>query len=143
RALRSTLPPLRSVIATASTPVVPQTPGLDAVSFFTNETVFSNRTIPAHLIAIGGGPVGIELAQAHRGLGATVTVIDAGPLLPHDDPELVALLTQRLAEDGITLKPSVPVAGIERAGSGIAVSLASAQRTAGSHQLIAAGGRPH
>src|SRR5579862_6956720 len=83
--------PRRFVIATGSSAVVPPIPGLDRVPFFTNETVFANRTAPEHLIVIGGGPVGIELAQAHRGLGAAVTVIDSGPLLPHDDPELVAL----------------------------------------------------
>ena len=92
RAGDDTIRPRRFVIATGSAPVVPPIPGLDRVPYFTNETVFANRTAPAHLIVIGGGPVGIELAQAHRGLGAAVTVIDAGPLLPHDDPELAALL---------------------------------------------------
>ncbi len=133
----------RFVIATGSTPVVPPIPGLDRVPFFTNETVFANRTAPSHLIVIGGGPVGIELAQAHRGLGAAVTVIDAGPILPHDDPELAALLAQRLVEDGIALRPSIAVTGIEHAGSQIAVILATGERVTGSHLLIAAGRRPN
>jgi pyruvate/2-oxoglutarate dehydrogenase complex dihydrolipoamide dehydrogenase (E3) component len=132
----------RFVIATGSAPIVPPIPGLDAVPFFTNETVFANRTLPEHLIVIGGGPIGIELAQAHRSLGAAVTVIDAGPLLPHDDPELVAALAGRLAEDDIVLKPSIAVAGIERAGRQIAVILATSERVAGSHLLVAAGRRP-
>ena len=135
--------PRRFVIATGASAVIPPIPGLDRVRFFTNETVFLNRTAPEHLIVIGGGPVGIELAQAHRGLGAAVTVIDAGPLLPHDDPELVALLVQRLAEDGIQLKPSVAVAGVEQAGSQIAVTLATGERITGSHLLVAAGRRPN
>jgi pyruvate/2-oxoglutarate dehydrogenase complex dihydrolipoamide dehydrogenase (E3) component len=135
--------PRRFVIATGSAPVVPPIPGLDGVPFFTNETVFANRTAPSHLVVIGGGPVGIELAQAHRALGAAVTVIDAGSLLPHDDPELVALLARRLAEDGIALRPSVGVARIEREGTGIAVILASGERIAGSHLLVAAGRRPN
>src|SRR5439155_13260749 len=143
RAGDTSVQPRRFVIATGSAPVVPPIPGLDRVPFFTNETVFANRTAPAHLIVIGGGPVGIELAQAHKGLGAAVTVIDAGPILPHDDPELTALLAQRLAEDGIALKPSVRVAGIEQAGSEIAVTLATGERIAGSHLLIAAGRRPN
>ena len=143
RAGDSTIRPRRFVVATGSSPVVPPIPGLDRVPFFTNETVFANRTAPSHLIVIGGGPVGIELAQAHRGLGAAVTVIDAGPLLPHDDPELVALLTQHLAEDGIALKPSVVVAGIEQAGSQITVSLTTGERITGSHLLVAAGRRPN
>jgi pyruvate/2-oxoglutarate dehydrogenase complex dihydrolipoamide dehydrogenase (E3) component len=135
--------PRRFVIATGSTPVVPPIPGLDSVAYFTNETIFANRTAPSHLIVIGGGPVGIELAQAHRGLGAAVTVIDAGPILPHDDLELAALLVQRLVEDGISLKPSVAVAGIAQTGSGIVVTLATGERIAGSHLLIAAGRRPN
>ncbi len=135
--------PRRFVIATGSSPVVPPIPGLDRVSFFTNETVFANRTAPSHLIVVGGGPVGIELAQAHKGLGAAVTVLDAGPILPHDDPELAALLAQHLAEDGVVLKPSVAIAGIEQTGPQIAVILATGERVIGSHLLVAAGRRPN
>lgn len=134
--------PRRFVIATGSAPVVPPIPGIETVPFLTNETVFANRTLPEHLIVIGGGPVGIELAQAHRGLGAAVTVIDAGPLLPRDDPELVALLAGRLAQDGIVLRPSVAVAAIDQEGSGIAVTLDSGERFTGSHLLVAAGRSP-
>jgi pyruvate/2-oxoglutarate dehydrogenase complex dihydrolipoamide dehydrogenase (E3) component len=135
--------PRRFVVATGSAPVVPPIPGLDNVPYFTNETVFANRTAPEHLVVIGGGPIGIELAQAHKGLGARVTVIDAGPLLPRDDPELVALLAERLAADGIALKPAVAVAGIEREDTGIAVTLATGERIAGSHLLVAAGRCPN
>ncbi len=147
RAGNSSVRPRRFVIATGSAPIVPPIPGLDRVPFFTNETIFANRTAPEHLIVIGGGPVGIELAQAHKGLGAAVTVIDAGPILPHDDPGLVSLLARRLAENGVALKPSAAVAGIEREGTAIAVTLATggkgAERVIGSHLLIAAGRRPN
>lgn len=134
--------PRRFVIATGSAPVVPPIPGLAGVPFLTNETVFANRSLPRHLVVIGGGPIGIELAQAHRGLGAAVTVIDAGPLLPRDDPELVSLLAARLAADGIALKPASAIADIAVDGGGIAVTLASGERIAGSHLLVAAGRRP-
>src|SRR5712671_4974495 len=80
--------PRRFVIATGSRPAVPAIPGFDGVPYLTNETIFSNRDRPEHLIIIGGGPIGIEIAQAHSRLGARVTVIDVGPLLPRDDPEL-------------------------------------------------------
>jgi len=132
----------RVVIATGSAPVVPPIPGLADLPFLTNETVFANRTLPEHLIVIGGGPIGIELAQAHHGLGAAVTVIDLSPILPRDDPELAALLAERLSAEGIVLKPSVGVVGVERAGAGIAVTLATGERIAGSHLLVAAGRRP-
>jgi pyruvate/2-oxoglutarate dehydrogenase complex dihydrolipoamide dehydrogenase (E3) component len=134
--------PRRFVIATGSAPVVPPIPGLRDVPFLTNETVFANRTLPEHLVVIGGGPIGVELAQAHRALGAAVTVIDIGPLLPHDDPELVAFLAAHLAVDGIALRPAAAIAGVELAGAGIAVILGSGERIAGSHLLVAAGRRP-
>lgn len=137
-----TIRPRRFVIATGSSPVVPPIPGLAAVPYLTNETVFANRACPQHLIVIGGGPIGIELAQAYRRLGAAVTVLDAGPILPRDDPELVALLAGRLAAEGIALRPSSAIAAIERAGADIVVVLASGERIAGSHLLVAAGRRP-
>ena len=65
----------RFVIATGSSPMVPPIVGLDNVPYFTNETIFDNRTCPEHLLIIGGGPIGLELAQAHRRLGARVTVM--------------------------------------------------------------------
>jgi pyruvate/2-oxoglutarate dehydrogenase complex dihydrolipoamide dehydrogenase (E3) component len=131
----------RFVVATGSSPVVPPIPGLDQVPFFTNETIFANRTLPRHLIVIGGGPIGVELAHAHRGLGAAVTIIDAGPLLPRDDPDLVALLAARLTDDGIDLKSSVAIAGIETTSGELAVTLAGGERITGSHLLVAAGRR--
>ena len=129
----------RFVIATGSAPAVPPVPGLDQVPYLTNETVFAHRELPAHLIVIGGGPIGIELAQAHRRLGAAVTVIDAGPILPRDDQELAARLAARLEEDGITIHQSAWIARVE---PGIAVTLADGTRIAGSHLLVAAGRRP-
>lgn len=129
----------RFVLATGSSPVVPPVPGLADLPYFTNETIFANRMLPRHLIIVGGGAVGIELAQAHRRLGAEVTVIDAGPLLPRDDPELVALLAARLAEEGVALRPSSPIAAVEPDGEGIEVRLESGARIAGSHLLVAAG----
>lgn len=135
--------PRRFVIATGSSPAIPQIPGLDRVPYLTSESVFENRALPQHLVVIGGGPVGVELAQAHRRLGAAVTVVDAGPLLPRDDPELVALLAARLADEGIVLKPSVGVASVAPAGGGITVDLASGERIAGSHLLVATGRRPN
>ena len=60
----------RFVIATGSSPAIPPIPGLDIIPYFTNETIFANRVLPGHLVVIGGGAVGIELAQAHRRLGA-------------------------------------------------------------------------
>jgi pyruvate/2-oxoglutarate dehydrogenase complex dihydrolipoamide dehydrogenase (E3) component len=133
----------RFVVATGSTPFIPPIPGLRDVPYFTNETIFASRRAPRHLIVIGGGAMGIELAQAYRRLGAGVTLVDAGPLLPRDDPELVTLLGERLVEEGVALHPSSPIAGIERSGAGVAVRLADGTQIVGSHLLVAGGRTPN
>jgi len=134
--------PRRFVIATGSHPAVPPIPGLAAVPYLTNETIFANRKRPDHLIVIGAGPIGIEMAQAHCRLGARVTVLDIGPVLPRDDPELVARLTGHLAGEGIAIRPAIEIAGIERDGDGIAATLAGGAKITGSHLLVATGRRP-
>jgi pyruvate/2-oxoglutarate dehydrogenase complex dihydrolipoamide dehydrogenase (E3) component len=136
----------RFVIATGSRPGVPPIPGLDATPYLTNETIFARTAAPEHLIVIGGGPVGVELAQAHRHLGARVTLLEAKTLLANDDPELVDLLRLRLRADGVDLREGVGIARVERAGNGVAVVLdgeAGEQRIAGSDLLIATGRRPN
>jgi pyruvate/2-oxoglutarate dehydrogenase complex dihydrolipoamide dehydrogenase (E3) component len=134
--------PRRFVIASGSHPAVPPIPGLDSTPYLTNKTVFANRELPEHLIVIGGGPIGIEMAQAHRRLGARVTVLDIGPLLARDDPELVALLAERLADEEIALRPQVAIDSVAVTDEGVVVTLGGGERIAGSHLLVAAGRRP-
>jgi pyruvate/2-oxoglutarate dehydrogenase complex dihydrolipoamide dehydrogenase (E3) component len=134
--------PRRFVIATGSHPAIPAIPGLDRVPYLTNETIFANRELPKHLIIIGGGPIGVEMAQAHRRLGARVTALDIGPLLPRDDPELTASLTARLANEGIVTRPQVEISDIERDGGSIIVRLGGGEQIVGSHLLVAAGRQP-
>ena len=134
--------PRRFVIATGSRPAIPPIRGLDDVAYLTNETIFANRDLPDHLIVIGGGPIGVEMAQAHCRLGARVTVLDVGPLLPRDDPELGALLARRLSDEGIVCRPRVEIAGIERTEKTVVVRLTGGEQISGSHLLIATGRRP-
>jgi pyruvate/2-oxoglutarate dehydrogenase complex dihydrolipoamide dehydrogenase (E3) component len=133
----------RFVIATGSAPLIPPIPGLDGVPYFTNETIFANRVVLPHLIVIGAGAVGIELAQAHRRLGGDVTVLDVRPVLWREEPDLVAALAERLRSEGVALRPSSTIAAVERNGDTIAVLLASGERIAGSHFLVAAGRQPN
>ena len=136
----------RIVIATGSAPAVPPIAGLGDVPYLTNETIFDLGQVPAHLIVIGGGPVGIEMAQAHRHLGARVTVVEMFSILASDDPELVDVVRARLAGEGIDLREGVTVARVEKAGNGVAVVIAgngAEDRVQGSHVLIAAGRRPN
>jgi pyruvate/2-oxoglutarate dehydrogenase complex dihydrolipoamide dehydrogenase (E3) component len=136
----------RFVVATGSRPLVPPIPGLEAVPYLTNETVFDLTRLPAHLIVIGGGPIGCELGQAFRELGARVTLIDMATILPRDDPELVDVLRTRLRADGIELIETAKVVGVARRAEGeIAVTLerdAGRQDVVGSTLLLAAGRRP-
>jgi pyruvate/2-oxoglutarate dehydrogenase complex dihydrolipoamide dehydrogenase (E3) component len=133
----------RFVVAAGSSPLIPPIPGLDRAPYFTNETIFDNRETLPHLVVIGGGAVGIELAQAYRRLGSEVTVIDERPLLWREDPELVAILAETLRAEGVALRPSAAIARIERERDGIAVTLTTGQRIAGSHLLVAAGRTPN
>jgi pyruvate/2-oxoglutarate dehydrogenase complex dihydrolipoamide dehydrogenase (E3) component len=136
----------RFVIATGSRPSVPPIPGLAELRYFTNETIFDNRTAPGHLLIIGGGPIGCELAQAHRRLGAEVTVVDIGPVLPKDDPELARIVRERLVAEGVAIHDRVKVEAVAGAGNGVALTIEEGGQTQtieGSHLLVAAGRTPH
>jgi pyruvate/2-oxoglutarate dehydrogenase complex dihydrolipoamide dehydrogenase (E3) component len=133
----------RIVLATGSRQTAPPIPGLADVPYLTNETVFANRTLPAHLVVIGGGPIGLEMAQAHRRLGARVTVLEAFGFLAKDDPELSAVVVDRLREEGVGLRDHVKIARVEEAAAGIAVILEDGERIDGSHLLVAAGRAPN
>jgi pyruvate/2-oxoglutarate dehydrogenase complex dihydrolipoamide dehydrogenase (E3) component len=126
---------------------VPPIPGLERVPYFTNETVFENTELPRHLIIIGGGPIGLEMAQAHRALGSEVTVLEAFRILPKDDPELALMLRERLVGDGIAIREQVTIARVEPEDAGVAAVIESAdggrERIVGSHLLVAAGRRPN
>jgi pyruvate/2-oxoglutarate dehydrogenase complex dihydrolipoamide dehydrogenase (E3) component len=133
----------RFVIATGSRAAVPPIPGLDQLPFLTNETVFENKILPRHLIVIGGGPIGLELAQAHHGLGAQVTVLEAFRVLPKDDPQLSAMLREQLTAQGIDIREQVRIARVEPDAEGVAVILFTADgqehRIRGSHLLVSTG----
>nr|MCU0790150.1 FAD-dependent oxidoreductase [Nitratireductor sp.] len=136
----------RFVIATGSSPLVPPIPGLDGVPFLTNETLFANRARIAHLVIIGGGPIGMEMAQAHRRLGSAVTVLEAGKALMREDPELASVVTTRLAREGVTIREGAKVTRVDKQGRGVRVHFETAQgpqKVDGSHLLVAAGRRPN
>lgn len=131
----------RFVIATGSRPLVPPVPGLDAVPYLTNETLFSLRERPAHLVVLGGGPIGIEMAQAHRRLGSQVTVIEAAQALGRDDPELAAVVLARLRAEGVDIRERAAAAGISGGPGAVTVQLADGSTVQGTHLLVAVGRR--
>ena len=103
----------RMVIATGSQPAMPSIAGLESVSILTNETIFDLTEVPQHLAVIGAGPVGLELAQAFRRLGAAVTVLEADTPLAKDDPECAAVVLDRLTREGVVIRSGVAVARVE------------------------------
>ena len=136
----------RIVIATGSSAAVPPIPGLDTVPFLTNETVFDRKAAPEHLIVIGGGPIGAELAQAHRHLGARVTILEMFSVLGKDDPELADIVKLRLRKDGIDIREGIKIDRVERAANGVSVHIeqdGEAETITGTDILVAAGRRPN
>jgi pyruvate/2-oxoglutarate dehydrogenase complex dihydrolipoamide dehydrogenase (E3) component len=133
----------RIVIATGSRAGIPPIPGLKDVPYLTNETIFRNRKMPKHLIIIGGGPIGLEMAQAHRRLGCAVTVLEAFEPLAKDDPELTKIVLDALKEEGVDIRNRVAIANVKSSRSGIAVVLQSGEIISGSHLLVAAGRVPN
>jgi pyruvate/2-oxoglutarate dehydrogenase complex dihydrolipoamide dehydrogenase (E3) component len=136
----------RFVIATGSSPAIPPIAGLNATTHFTNETIFDLATKPEHLIVIGAGPVGLELAQAFRRLGSAVTVLEAATPLAAEDAECAAIVLDQLTREGIAVRSGVAVARVEQAGMNVRVMLTSASTEAaieGSHLLTATGRRPN
>jgi pyruvate/2-oxoglutarate dehydrogenase complex dihydrolipoamide dehydrogenase (E3) component len=101
------------VIATGSSPAIPPISGLDTVDYLTNETFFSLTERPERLVIIGGGPIGLELAQAQRRLGAEVVVLEAFSLLSREDPELSSLVGDRLRREGITIHEGAKITLID------------------------------
>ena len=132
------------MIATGSSPSLPPIPGLDAVPYLTNETVFDLATRPEHLIVIGGGPVGLELAQAFRRLGAAVTVLEAARAARARGPRMRATsCSTRSRAKASTIRSHVAIVQ-RRGGAGaklnVVIRAGDGEETiAGSHLLVATG----
>ena len=133
----------RIVIATGSRPFVPPIPGLDGVPYETNETIFDLREKPDHLIIIGGGPIGMEMAQAHVRLGSKVTVLEGAKALGKDDPELAAIALEKLRGEGIEIVEGALASEIKGAAGAIEVHTKDGTVHKGSHLLMAVGRTPN
>ena len=133
------------VIASGSGPLVPPIPGLDTVPFLTNETIFDETKLPKHLIVIGGGPIGMEMAQAYRRLGADVTVLEALKALGKDDPELATQVLDSVRSDGVVIREGAKVtrvAKFRRSGVRATIETQNGEENIdGTHLLVAVGRR--
>ena len=137
----------RFIIATGSSPGIPPIKGLETVNYLTNESVFDLKELPTQLVIIGGGPIGIEMAQAFHRLGSKVTVLEAFTALPKDDQDIVSQLKNILANEGIDIKENVKIESVTQKGKKIKIECMDKDNKAkiieASHLLVAAGRKPN
>ena len=134
------------VISTGSSAGVPPIPGIDATPYLTNETIFDLTKAPDHLIVVGGGPIGSELAQAYRRLGANVTLLELGSVLGKIDPEITEVVKRRMIKEGIDIREGIKITKVSKEPEGISVRLETDGKEdviGGSHLLITAGRSPN
>ena len=134
------------VIATGSTAAIPPISGLDEVEYFTNETLFSNREFLPELLVLGGGPIGMEMAQAYRRLGSKVTVIQRSRCFANDNADCAAIVQAKLLEEGVDIRENHHVCRISRDDTGRLQITAEHEGEevllSGSHLIVATGRRP-
>jgi pyruvate/2-oxoglutarate dehydrogenase complex dihydrolipoamide dehydrogenase (E3) component len=129
------------ILATGAKPYIPA--GFEAVPYLTHETLFDLTELPEHLIIIGSGPVGVEMAQAFCRLGSQVTLIGrAGRLLPEDDAEASELIMEILRAEGIHIINQAEAMSAKKVNDAIEIILADGRRITGSHVLLATGKMP-
>jgi pyruvate/2-oxoglutarate dehydrogenase complex dihydrolipoamide dehydrogenase (E3) component len=129
----------RFVISTGSRAFIPPIDGLDTVPYLTNETLWQQRAQPEHLLVLGGGPIGMEMAQAHRRLGCDVTVIDAQSALGRDDPDAAAVVIAALRAEGVNILEQAPVVQVSGGAGDITLQLKDGSKVTGTDLLVAVG----
>nr|WP_321360338.1 FAD-dependent oxidoreductase [uncultured Hyphomonas sp.] len=133
----------RIIIATGSRAFIPPIEGLKEVPYLTNETIFTVPDLPAHLVILGGGPIGLEMAQAFVRLGSKVTVIEMGRAMPRADAEHAAIAIKTLREEGVTILVQHKAQRVSQENGSIRVHTDNdtAPVIEGSHLLVATGRR--
>lgn len=135
------------VIATGASPAMPPIPGLQEAGALTSTTVMDLETLPASMIVLGAGPIGLELGQAFARFGVKVSVLDVAPrILPNEDPDLSQALTDALAEEGMTFQTAVRVTHVARDEAGYVVEFEEGDRAEAlraEQVLVATGRRPN
>lgn len=129
----------RIVVATGSKPRIPDVPGLADLPPLTNENLFELDVLPRHLLVLGAGAVGVEMAQAFRRLGAEVTVVAPHPPLGRDDAKAAALVVDALRAEGVTFEIGREAVRAARACDEVELTLDDGRTLSGSHLLVAAG----
>ncbi len=134
------------VIATGSTAMIPPIAGLDTVPYFTNETIFANREFLPELLILGGGPIGMEMAQAYRRLGSKVTVLEMFQCFAKDDPDCAAIVKAKLSEEGVDIRENHRVTHVaQQSTGGVQVTAehdGEQVMFSASHLIVATGRKP-
>jgi pyruvate/2-oxoglutarate dehydrogenase complex dihydrolipoamide dehydrogenase (E3) component len=139
RAGERTLRAKRFIIATGSRAAVPPIPGLEGAGFLTYDDVFHLQELPKHLLVLGAGPIGMELAQAFRRLGSEVTMFQRSKrLLSMADPDCSEVLANVLREEGVQFHLGAELNRVESVGEKVMIST-GADRIEGDRLLVAAG----
>ena len=133
----------RVVVSTGSSPFVPPIPGLESVPYETNETLFELREQPEHLLVIGGGPIGMEMAQAHLRMGSKVTVIEGAKALGKDDTEMAGIVLDNLRSEGLVIEEDALAGEIKGTAGAIEVHAKDGRVFKGTHLLMAVGRKPN
>ena len=138
------------IVATGSSPSLPPVEGIADVPYWTNETVFSQTELPGHLLVLGGGPIGVEMAQAFRRLGSKVTIIEYGDqVLGPEDPDIALILRSRLEAEGVKVLTDTKALKTTTAGSSVLLRVGPAKGDGepwtieGDILLVAAGRKPN
>jgi pyruvate/2-oxoglutarate dehydrogenase complex dihydrolipoamide dehydrogenase (E3) component len=133
----------RVYLNTGTRASIPPVPGIGDVPYLDNVSLLKLRTLPAHLLIMGGSYIGLEMGQIFRRLGSEVTVVETAPRITHrEDPEVSACIAGFLAAEGITVLAGHPVSRVERSSDGVALQVGD-RRVEGSHLLVATGRLPN
>lgn len=137
----------RIFINSGARPNIPQVSGLSDARYFTNENIMDLRSVPEHLIVLGGGYIGLEFGQMFARFGSRVTVIQSGnQILSQEDPDVIAELQRALEAEGIKFICNARTTQVEEKQGSIALSLEPGNAPSvisGSHLLVATGRRPN
>ena len=130
------------VLATGTAPFVPPIPGLDGVPYWTNREAIESADLPRSLVVLGGGAIGLELAQAYARFGVRVAIIEgADHVLALEEPEAGEVLDRVLRREGVALHVDARVTAVERGGDGVVVLLDDGQGVTAERLLVATGRR--
>jgi pyruvate/2-oxoglutarate dehydrogenase complex dihydrolipoamide dehydrogenase (E3) component len=131
------------IVAVGSHPVIPRIEGLEETGYWTSNDGTSSRDLPSSMVVLGGGPVGVELAQVYARFGVKTTIVQGGErILPRDHPKSSEVLAEQLRAEGVDIRTGVHGQKVRRGGAGRILELSDGSTVEGAELLVAVGRRP-